>query len=462
MKKEKKILFFLGVSFLAASCGLDEPQYIEPVDSGSVTRTSNYEVSFNLVSPESGTVRLNFQTSSTPSINISGTSLGTFFGGYNIYYKIYVSNSNNLSPDESTYSEINPQWSSDYTYYKPLTVTTDTSMIDSRFTADRKYFRINASSGPPLLRASELTAPQPADRNFFYSTDLVDSRYINNANYNADVMTNSSGGSERAWVSMYVVHKGFREDTLTESYGAPTFLGVFLLPNTVNAKAVSVSSISADGSITPITSTSTITFTLSEAISGLTAAQRGSTGNISINDSDPPSALDVKSPETGSLTSSGTTYKLLVANGSTETRLITRNTVSLLFVRNGYSFNPANVNVDVYVNPKPYSVDNQVYPVSFASATATPASGGPTTGITLTFKPPLYGLTPGDILLTDNAGTPVTFALSAAALAGGGTTTTYTITLDSPVVAANNYKVTIDGYPGIFSPEFMNVAVRGP
>jgi hypothetical protein len=440
------------------SCGLEDPPYNEPVDSSNVTRTSNYAVTFNLPSPDTGTVQLNFQSASTPSVSASGISLGSFFSNYNLYYKIYVSGSNNSSPDESTYTEINPQWNTDYSFFKPLTVTTDTSMIDSRFTVDRKYFRINTTSGPPLKRANELIAPQP-DLNFFYSADLINPNYIStpsapNTNYNSDVMSNT-GSSDSAWAAMYIVHKGFREDTLTEFYSAPTFLGVFLLPNTINAKDVTVSDVAQDG--TPTTPTTTITFVLSESISGLIAVQRGAVGNISINDSNPPSYLDV-SPEAENLTNTGNAYTLKVTNGEAASSLVTGNTVTLLLSRNGYSFTPTNVPIEVYVYPKPYNAEsNPVYPVNFVSATATPATGA-TTGITLTFNPPLYGLSASNISITNRAGEPVSGTFTSSS--GGAT---WTLTLNTPVAVADAYTVTINEYPGIFDPTTISdVAVSGP
>jgi hypothetical protein len=450
MKQGPRILLCLALSIFAVSCGLEDPPYSEPINSSDVTRISNYQVSFNL--PENGgAVRMDFQSDSTPSISISGDSLSNFFSYYNIYYKIYISGSNNSSPNTSTYTEINSQWYTDYAFFLPLTVSTDTSMVNSRFINDKKYFRVNASSGPPLLRANELINPEP-DRNFFYSADLVDPSYIS-TNYNADVMANSTAGSTSyAWAAMYVVHKKFNETTLTEYYSAPTFLGIFLLPNTVNSQPISVSSVSrVDGSTS--SPTTKIQFTLSQVLNGLSAAPRGSVGNASINDSNPPSALDVNTASGVALSSSGTTYTLQVTNGAPSTHLITRNTVTLLLNRSGYSFNPSNFNVEVYVTPK--SVTSAPYPINIVSATPTPASGV-TTGIVLTLNPQLYGLTPTDIILKDNSGTVVPDTDYTVA-ASGASGATWTLTLSTPVATAGTYTVTINNYTAV-----QSVAVRGP
>jgi hypothetical protein len=446
MRNEIKVLCFFFLSFLAVSCGLEDPLFSEPVDSSGVTRVSNYQASFNLPDNDDdnsgGTVRLSFLSSDIPNISVSGISPGDFFNKYNIYYKIYVSSSNNLSPDESTYSDINTQWNSDYNNLKPLTVATETSMVNSRFMNDRKYFRVNGSSGPPLLRAGELINPKP-DLNFFYSSDLIDPAYIStssavNTNYNADVMANSSGGNSYAWTAMYIVHKKFSA-ALTEYYSTPTFLGIFLLPNTVNTQTISVSSVSQVGGSTS-SLTSAIRFTLSQAVSGLNGGPRGSASNVMINDGSPPSGLDVSTAATA-LSNSGTTYTLQVTNGITTTpNLFTRNTVTLLFSRSGYSFNPPNYVLDgdygVYVHPVPHDANNP-YPVNFVSATASQSAGN--TEIVLEFKPPVYGLTATDFLIDS---VPFTGSIS-----GGGSS--YTLSMPAP--ASGTYHVSIDiNYSDIF------------
>jgi hypothetical protein len=288
------------LSLALLSCGIDSVNYLAYVPEVNVTKTANYRVDIiNLPDgPGHGqinSVSLDFTSSQVPSITSS--DINTFHSNFQIYYRIYISNMLlNSTINESDMTAINTVLYSDFSALKPYTVVTNnyTASVGSAF-AGRNYWAIGEDSNPNLLRSRQLITPYPSNRLFFNDSDLKNPSYLN-SNNNADVVANSNGNSY-TYVSMYVVHTAFSDVTLTPYYSSPTFLGVYLLPDTINTHPVSFTAV-ANG-----TPTNSITLTFSEVIPGLIAS------DIVVTD-------DVVNPTgitTGALSGSGTTYTLAVS-----------------------------------------------------------------------------------------------------------------------------------------------------
>jgi hypothetical protein len=231
--KKIALLVSIFLSLFAATCGIQEYVILKPVI--SYPQTSNYEVSFRLPddSPNSAndSLKITFQKRDP---YISGSNLGVFFEHYYLFYKIYLSYSNNPSPSENEidYASINKTWSENYTRLKPLTVDTNylASAANSTFSSLR-FYKIPPTDGT-LYRSDNvsLPTPYPADRLFYRSDDLFNTAY-QNINNNADVAAITGTGVETyAWAAMYVIRKANNSTTLAEYYSTPTFLGIFLLP----------------------------------------------------------------------------------------------------------------------------------------------------------------------------------------------------------------------------------------
>jgi len=364
---------------LFISCGIEDYQYIEPVKADDVTGTLNNHVEFT--TPDNISVTLDFQSSAIPGIT-SG-SLGLFFSNYDLYYRIYISNVIIASIAEENLSQINSTLYSDYYAIKPYTVDTNNnaSGVGTIFTS-RKYWKISDASGPALLRAKELITPYPDSdpdkRYFFNDPDLVNTAYLNSDN-NADVVASTSGGSTSTYVSMYVVHTKFDPQTLTQLYSSPTWLGVFLLPDTVNLRDISINKITAgDGDNS--TPTTKLTITLGENINLIA-------NDIVIDNTDNLGFTK------GDLTNSGSgNYELTITQNFTNNYAIPCETkaVNISLSHTGYKFTPSSVTADIYIRP-PYSI------------TADGSASTPTTKLTISLGNDIDNLSADDIVI-DNTG----------------------------------------------------------
>jgi hypothetical protein len=224
------------------SCGIDELYYLPQVPENQISRTLNDSAEVNI-----------------PSNLLN--SVDHYATGYIIFYKIYISGSNN-----DNYIDIlnnNSRISSDYNYLFPYTdpsnATTITSLttfssrgfyelelegtnirntalsksggtFNIRFplTPGEKPFFVYSGNNYILFRSTggEVFNPVP-DRYFNSSPQLND--YANAvATINADV-SGQSGISEFAYTAMYIVAVGQNPTTFQRLYGKPTFISIFKL-----------------------------------------------------------------------------------------------------------------------------------------------------------------------------------------------------------------------------------------
>jgi hypothetical protein len=73
--------------------------------------------------------------------------------------------------------------------------------------------------------------PYADNRYFVNSDDINNGAYINTATYtNLDVQNNSVSGPRYTYASMYIVAYGM-DLSYSNIYSAPTFIGVFRLPD---------------------------------------------------------------------------------------------------------------------------------------------------------------------------------------------------------------------------------------
>jgi hypothetical protein len=323
----------LFAALLLARCGLDEYQYIAPVDDANVVSSSVYTVKFSL--PTGGSVTLNFQNPGGAPTMAGGSS--SFFDNYIIFYRIYLSNSMFTSTTESQYSSINPTMDSDYNAIEPYTVTTNNSASAgiSIFTS-RSFYQVDEDSAGGTLFRDKDNLPNALPRTnqwyFYYSSDLANTANI--TNNNMDVVSGS--GTSYAWTMMYVIRKSFDPQTLQDIYSSPTFLGVFLLPTTINTTEIPLSSVSA--AIGSALNTATITMTLGSSINGLDATNlniEDTTTSTTVPDTTKATFSSVGTPAT---TDNKTFTFTITADSSTAN--LTGHTIQIAPTRSGYTFKP--------------------------------------------------------------------------------------------------------------------------
>lgn len=260
MNRLKTPIIFSLCLFTLLSCGIEEYYYLPQVPESSIERILNNEARID-----------------TSGV-IDPTPTGHYYAtGYIIYYKIYISSSNNADTPDGIMS-INSRIRSDYNSLSSYTDPANSSSIPSLTTFSSRgfyelelYFNgkniiqtvlsrsggtfkiffplsrgvINPSfpsvTGPYIESGGNLYSlyrsngngafnPIPTDRYFFSSPELKD--YANaTPRVNADV-SGESGVSEYAHALMYIVTVGTNPNTFSRIYGKPTFINIFeLTPN---------------------------------------------------------------------------------------------------------------------------------------------------------------------------------------------------------------------------------------
>jgi hypothetical protein len=253
MGKIRGLVFcFLGAALaFFSACGIDDYVYLYPVQESEITIRGNTQASIRL-----------------PSRN---SSEAAYFTNFVIFYRIYVSGS--LQPAQITTDlmrQINTNLYSDYNGIFPSTsnnsssnTTTVNTAVGSLFSG-RRYYELalagadiesvldENSQGKTLVidfsnnvrpfltvgggRPYELWRsngggtfqPQP-DRYFVSHENLTSGAYLT-ANINADAIGPAPSGVRYAYASMYIAKTGRDTQTLGTIYSAPTFIGVFKLP----------------------------------------------------------------------------------------------------------------------------------------------------------------------------------------------------------------------------------------
>jgi hypothetical protein len=245
------IIAVAGLPVILAACGIDSVMALDD--------------------PELG-VELNFNTRAVVS-NMSYTSENEY---YFIYYKIYISGTNEIATiTRDTMSTIHATLAADYDAIFPYTHSnkTDETLpifssstfsargFNSLYIANKEFisgstlvaidFSGTVSSDPddtvdgkkPYIAYDETKgylsrsngggrfAPLPEDRYFVNTTDL-NSDANATTEINADVVKPASADitPRYAYCSIYLVKQGFNPNTLAPIYGNPTFITVFRLP----------------------------------------------------------------------------------------------------------------------------------------------------------------------------------------------------------------------------------------
>ncbi|MCL2127650.1 MAG: hypothetical protein FWH38_05290 [Treponema sp.] len=250
----KKRLFCLGVCLLSLmcllSCGLEVFYYIGYIPDSNYVDISNASVQL----PSSGT-----------------EGYSSYFTHFEIFYRIYISDMLQTGKIEAQQlSSINPRLNTDYSSLYGLTNKTSTSdpptNLENTFSY-RKYYKLalegadinNILAGgslggtlvfdfdqnpgvrprmilngtPYVLHRANVGSgigdfePQP-NRYFNNHPDLCNTANITDK-LNADTETNSKSNLEYTYVSMYIAAIG--ADFITTIYSQPTFIGIFMLPN---------------------------------------------------------------------------------------------------------------------------------------------------------------------------------------------------------------------------------------
>jgi hypothetical protein len=249
----KKFLPVL-LCLLFSTCGIEDYPFLNPVPAGNVTVEMNYKATIFLP---------------------SGIE---YFTHFTIYYRIYLSNSQQAGSIDNVdlMRMVNSTLASDYSAFLPYT-SNDNSNVSTpigNLFSGRSYrsiavvdytiesdvlasgghyisldFTQTAEQGPPtlnilqqgsdqvlayiLLRSNGggLFTPVPVDRYFLNTTELNSS--INaSTTINADVVdvSSSTGGARYAYVALYIVVTGI-DNNFSPIYSAPTFIGVLRLPD---------------------------------------------------------------------------------------------------------------------------------------------------------------------------------------------------------------------------------------
>jgi uncharacterized membrane protein len=240
------------------SCGMEDYKYLQPIDSGNITMELNSRA----------IVRL-------PYIN---TDNYYYFRNFVIYYRIYISDisiSGQVSQDEL--NRLNTGLYNDYWALQPYTALDNNrspSAMGSVFSG-RKYFplavqgasidsvlgtgalpsqgsttelrldfaQVSSTTYPSLTikdvsynlyrnNDSTLNRPIPSNRYFLNSSDLQNPANISTTELTNMDVQNKEGisGQKYTYASMYILLVG-TDDNLTTIYSAPSFIGIFRLPD---------------------------------------------------------------------------------------------------------------------------------------------------------------------------------------------------------------------------------------
>jgi hypothetical protein len=241
-------IFLSVIVLLSVSCGIESYRYLDPVSTVNATLNSMAVIR---LPGASDIITLDFSTGKIPTMKIDNQTK-TLGSDYEIFYRIYLSDNMQQTVNTTAIRKtVNPTLDSDWTGLDPYTVDSN-NLSSSVLTAfnTRKYYTVLRDSSGNLMRSNGNGAfnPAPSDRLFVISDDLVDKSNIS-AEINADIQDKSdmTGAAQYVYTSMYIVMRGFDQQTLNPYYSAPTFINVFMLPASgpnIPVTGVSVSSIS--------------------------------------------------------------------------------------------------------------------------------------------------------------------------------------------------------------------------
>jgi uncharacterized protein YjdB len=224
-------IFLSIIVLLSVSCGIESYRYLDPVSTVNATLNS---LAVIRLPDASDIITLDFSTGRIPTMKIDNQTK-TLGSDYEIFYRIYLSDNMQQTVNTTTIRKtVNQTLDSDWTSLDPYTVDSNnlSSSVLTAFTS-RKYYTVLRDSSGNLIRSNGNGAfnPKPSDRLFVTSDDLVDKSNIS-AEINADIQDKSdmTGAAQYVYTSMYIVMRGFDQQTLNPYYSAPTFINVFMLP----------------------------------------------------------------------------------------------------------------------------------------------------------------------------------------------------------------------------------------
>jgi hypothetical protein len=261
-KRRYTALLFTTALLTIYSCGIEDYKYLQPIDSGNISRELNTQA----------TIRL-------PYIDAGDKGAYYYFQNFIIYYRIYISETSiqgQISTDQL--QTINAGLYNDYWYLNPYTTLDNNrspSAMGSVFSSRRFYplevegnvsldSVLGTGALPPQGSTKRLdldfaqqgggtipsitinntvyklqrhydpavNVPWPSDRYFINSVDLQDPSKASTTDHtNMDVQNKEgSSGIKYAYAAMYILLFGRTKD-LTPVYSAPTFIGIFRLPD---------------------------------------------------------------------------------------------------------------------------------------------------------------------------------------------------------------------------------------
>jgi len=239
---------FVFIFLLFTACGIEEFYYLPQVPQESIS------VQFN----------------SNADIDIPAISSVNFYyaSGYQIFYRIYLSDELLDTINENNFSRINPSLLNDFNFFSSYTdLTNNTIVMTSSIFSSRNYFEMdyaveidfamNRNGGNlslnflpedgiypvadfngdtrilrrsrDVIRDSQTNIIEP--NNFFWNTAELRNNLNAVSVYNADTAPIQNRTPVWAYTAMYIVTTGQNPQTFARIYSKPTFIGVFKLPD---------------------------------------------------------------------------------------------------------------------------------------------------------------------------------------------------------------------------------------
>ncbi|MDR1446839.1 MAG: hypothetical protein LBI90_08095 [Treponema sp.] len=248
MKRNAFSFFFFILALLISSCGIEDYYFLYSVPQGNIQVTLNNRATIQL-----------------PSLSADYY----YFTNFTIFYRLYISGSQEsgtIQTSQASLGSINPYLSSDYFAIEPYTksdttvsattgslfkgrnfytleletaniddvlssdVMGQTLIIDFPVTGVRPFLSIGGFSYT-LYRSTGEGSFNPVPNRYFLNTSELNSSSNVSSTVNADVANRTGiSGSRFTYAAMYIVVTGI-DSNFTPIYSAPTFIGIFALPN---------------------------------------------------------------------------------------------------------------------------------------------------------------------------------------------------------------------------------------
>jgi hypothetical protein len=255
MKKPAGKTFLISLCILAAgvfcACGVEDYIYLYPVQESNINIRLTEEATVRLPSPVSSEALYFTQFAIFYRIYISGVPVSAAITSpeqmrtistamYNDYSGIYPSTSNNAS-STSVNTSVGSLFSSRRYYELELEGANFASVLDNG--SQGQVLTISFPSlmipsftlgggGYNLWRSTGNGAFNPQPNRYFINASELNASVNAIATVNADVADQSGiSGPRYTYVSMYIVKVGRNPSTLSSIYSAPTFIGIFRLPD---------------------------------------------------------------------------------------------------------------------------------------------------------------------------------------------------------------------------------------